>query len=211
LPAQLHADAAHGGAGSSSAAGLAFSYTATVLGGSAGRGQQAQASGEPQAGSKRKAEVLAGQGRPSGVAAPAGGGAEKQVQAGAAPPPLSQQEPLLAFYFCSHNGSRSVRAAAPGFRCPLSCCRGLRCHSYAGLQQHLQASHSYSSYHFAEAAGPGGELEIFLRCKPGELAARCGSCCAAAAASPALCSPLAWATAVRSGDGAILPPCFHCC
>ncbi len=91
-------------------------------------------------------------------------------------PPLNQQQqqhqpdhqPLLTFFFTSPDGSRSARTQQRGFRCPLASCRGLRCHSWAGLQQHLQASHRYQDSYFSEPEQPGGDLEAYLRCKPGK-------------------------------------------
>ncbi len=86
----------------------------------------------------------------------------QQQQQGEGPP----RQPVVSFFFCSYDGTRSVRACVRGWACPLESCRGLRCHSYAGLQQHMQATHAYHSYFFSEAM-PDGGAEVFLRCKPG--------------------------------------------
>ena len=126
---------------------------------------EAGSGGERQAGSKRKAGALEER--------------EAGEQAGATPPPPGpqqqqqqrQQQPLVDIYCCSFDDSRFVREAQRGYACPHRSCGGLRCHSAAGLQQHLHASHAYHNYQFWDAGDGTGLLEVYLRCKPGALVA----------------------------------------
>ncbi|PSC70361.1 polycomb group EMBRYONIC FLOWER 2 isoform X1 [Micractinium conductrix] len=121
---------------------------------------EAGSGGERQAGSKRKAGALEER--------------EAGEQAGATPPPPGpqqqqqqrQQQPLVDIYCCSFDDSRFVREAQRGYACPHRSCGGLRCHSAAGLQQHLHASHAYHNYQFWDAGDGTGLLEVYLRCKP---------------------------------------------
>ncbi|KAL4448261.1 hypothetical protein ABPG75_005480 [Micractinium tetrahymenae] len=171
----------------------AFRYTLRVLPESmpsAQQRQEQQAQGQQQeqqqqqqqdagrAGSKRKAAAeprcaAAIKKRPQSALGSGAGAAGADQQGAALPPAGSQQQqqqhrrpPLVSFFFCSFDGTRSVRACAPTWACPLESCRGLRCHSYTGLQQHMQATHAYHSYYFSEVMPDGGS-EVYLRCKPG--------------------------------------------
>lgn len=104
-----------------------------------------------------------------------GGTQQRQQRGGQAPPAIQQQqqqqqapEPQVTYFFCSFDGGCSARSVARGFRCPLASCRGLRCHSYAALQQHIGSMHGYHSSYFSGLM-PDGGLEVYLRCKPGAL------------------------------------------
>lgn len=172
----------HAEYGSCDSAGAAFRYTLRVVPGS-GMSADLQQQQQQHAGCathKRKASGELGSAATSKRTqdAESGGGAAAVEQQGAqVPGPASAwqqgepgeratRQPLVSFFFCSYDGTRSVRACARGWACPLESCRGLRCHSYGGLQQHLQATHAYHSYFFSEVM-PDGGAEVYLRCKPG--------------------------------------------
>lgn len=118
---------------------------------------------------------------------------------------LQGPEPPVTFFFCSHDGACSVRATALGFCCPFPSCRGLRCWGWAALQQHVTASHSYLSCYFPDLV-PGRQLEVFVRCQPGEQARR--HTCLAFSAWSFMLSPLRLVEPGCSGIGSLLdlPP-----
>lgn len=140
--------------------------------GSAG-GEQQQLEGRKQgpgagsafAGSKRKADAALTEAAAPGDAATAGAKKQRaapQQQQGT----QQQEEQQVTFFFSSFTGSCTAHGRLLGFHCPHASCHAMCCHSYAGLQQHMWATHSYHSYHFSDVM-PDGGLEVHLRCKPG--------------------------------------------
>eukprot|EP00887_Chlorella_sp_A99_P004290 scaffold15.g4290.t1 len=142
---------------------LGFSLSFAAAASSQHQWQQGGAGG--LAGAKRK--------RPE--AAAAGSAREPQADARAAGvPPVAQQEqqeqqeqeaPAVRVYYCSTDGGRVLRQEQAGFHCPFSVC-GLVCRGYAGLRQHLQASHLYHEFYFAPPDPATGTCEVFARCHP---------------------------------------------
>ena len=165
-------------------------------------------------GSKRKQPEEASSAGQEPARQPQGQAGQQQQQP--LPPPPSQQQhaPRVRLYYSNAEGSRVLQQDLSGFRCPFSVC-GIACRGYAGLRQHLQASHSYHEYYFGPPDPATGACEIFARCQPGAQSVAAGAvdlmCCCGAAMEGWLCWPSqlpeVWYER-RGGSPTLSRPCF---